>query len=381
MLIFENNELTYPIYKRSISLLISKDFADKLSGKISLNNAQDSEQVNRRRELLAVEAETKKNKIKEAHGKNSYNKQVMDEFFTKLNKKMDDRLNDKEKLFKNILGNERAVPDILEILSVRAASIKRISPIIQLLPWLSNELVTLVNKPQYRKRSDVKVKDPNLAISYVGLDNLKQVMPTFILKHLLPNTTGPFRLLKRKLWNDSLSIALASAVLAKEEGLDEFTAFTAGMFSNIGRLIVTSTYLESYNDLHRRELERAYDKKDKNRHEALIEIESSPELLHKQLLARSDKVTADIIETMRFDRLQITKPLNDLAYTNDYKSMSAMAQIITKAKTYVTFRGLAKDELISKEEIQMLMAVVKMTPSCLSLLKKSDIDHIKLKFS
>lgn len=381
MLIFENNKLTYSIYKKYLALLISKDFADKLSGKISLNNAQDSEQVNRRRELLAVEEETNKNKIKEAHGKNHFNKQVMDEFYTKLNDKMDKQLKDKEKLYHNILGNDNAVPDTLELLSVKAASIKRIAPIIQLLPWLSAELVALVNKPQYRKRSDVQVTDPNLAISYVGLDNLKQVMPTYILKHLLPNTTGSFRLLKRKLWNDSLAIGLASVVLAKEEGLDEFTAFTTGMFSNIGRLVVTSNYLESFNDLHRRELENSYDKKDKNRHEALIEIEKSPELLLEQLSSRSDKVTADIIEAMGFDRLPITKPIWDLAHINDHKKMSPMAQVIAKAKAYVTLRALAKDELISKEEVKILMATVKLSTNCFSLLKKSDIDHIKLKFN
>lgn len=381
MLIFDNNEVTAAIYERSLSLLISKDFADKLSGKVSLNGPQDSEQVNRRRELLAVEEETNKNKIIEAHGKNHFKNQVMEQFFIQLNKNMSQQLDNKEELYKNTLQNNKAIPDVLEILCLKATSIKRIAPLINLLPWLSTDIINLVNKPQYRKRADVQVTDPHLAISYVGLDNLKQVMPTFILKHLLPNTTGSFKLLKRKLWNDSLSIALASSIIAEEEGLDRFTAFTAGMLSNIGRLVVTRCYLQAYSDLHRRELEKAFDKKDKKRHEALAESDSSPELLLEQLTLRSNKVTADIIELMNFERLQITKPIFDLAYATDFENMCPIAKVIAKAKAYVTFRGLARDELISKDEMKVLLTSVKITSKCLELLKKSDIDHIKLNFN
>ena len=88
------------------------------------------------------------------------------------------------------------------------------------------ELINLVNKPQYRKRSDVQVNEPNLALSYVGLDNLKLVMPTFMLKHWLPTSTAPYPLMKRKLWNDSLSVALAAQLLAKEHGLDRIYRFS-----------------------------------------------------------------------------------------------------------------------------------------------------------
>jgi len=381
MRLFNNNELTAAIHTRSLSLLIGKDFADKLSGKMSLNGPQDSEQVNRRRELLAVEEETNKNRIIEAHGKNHYKNQVMEKFLIKLDENISLQFDNKDNLYNKTLNINNAIPDILEILCLKAASIKRIAPLINLLPWLATDLVNLVNKPQYRKRADVQVTDPNLAISYVGLDNLKQVMPTFIFKNLLPNTTGPFKLLKRKLWNDSLSIALASALLAEEAGLDTFTAFTAGMFSNIGRLVVTRCHLQTYSDLHRRELEKAYDHKDKKKHEALVELESSPELLLEQLTSHSEQITADIIELMNFERLQITEAIFDLANATDFEKMCPIAKVVAKAKTYVTFRGLAKEELISSEETKTLFTSVKITPKCIALLKKSDIDHIKLKFN
>lgn len=381
MQIFNNNEHVLSIYNKSISLLIGKGFAEQLNGKVSVARHQDSEQLNRRRELLSIEEETNKNKIIEAHGKNHFKTQVMEQFFAKVTKQINTEFDNKDNLYNTVLNIEDAAPAILEILCLNAASIKRIAPLINSLPWLSSEVVNLVNKPQYRKRADVQVSDPTLAISYVGLDNLKLVMPTFIIKHWLPSTTSPFPLLKRKLWNDSLSIALASSVLAEQEGLDKFTAFTTGMFCNIGRLAVTCCSLQNYNELYKSELQKAYDNKDKKLHDILIELDSAPDLLLEQLTYRSDKVAADMIELMQFDRLQIIEPIFDLAYANNYKDMCPIAQIVAKAKTFIAFRNLTKEELISKDEAKTLLSAVNMTQNCINLLKKSDINHIKLQFN
>lgn len=381
MQIFEDNKLVSPLYSRALSLAISKEFAHQKNGKIYVAKHQDSEQANRRRELLAVEEETNKNKIIEAHGQEHFKTQVMNAFFDKVKRKINHEFDNKESLYANVLKIEDAAPSIMEILSVKAASINRISPLAKALPWLCTELINLVNKPQYRKRSDVQVTEPSLALSYVGLDNLKLVMPTFMLKHWLPISTSPFPLMKRKLWNDSLSVALASQALAKEQGLDEFTAFTAGMLSNIGLLAVTRCFLNTYSELHTNELREAYENKDKRLHDVLVELDAAPDLLLEQLISRNSKIAADMIELMRFDRLLITEPMFDLAYATNISHMCPIAKLVTKAKTYVAFRALAKDDLISTDEAKILLTAGQLSSSDISLLKKRDIDHIKLIFN
>jgi HD-like signal output (HDOD) protein len=380
MQIFENNDLVAPIYRRAMCLLISKDFAEQQSGKVAITNLQNSEQTNRRRELLAVEEEANKNKIIKAHGESHFTDQVMSKFFAYVTSEVNKAFDNKENLYNNVLKIEDGAPNILEILSVRAASINRITPLAKSLPWLATELVNLVNKPQYRKRADVQVSDASLALSYIGLDNLKLVMPTFMLKHWLPNSTAPYALMKRKLWNESLAIAMSSSVLAKKAGMDEFTAFAAGMFSNLGLLAVSRCFLSTYSELHQQELKEAYDNKDKKLHDTLVRFDASPELLLEQIISRSSQVSADLVELMRFDRLRITEAIFDLAYTEDFQKMSPLAQIITKAKAYVAFRSLAKEELISSDEAKLLLKTVSITPQEITLLKKSDIDHIKLNF-
>ena len=381
MQIFENKDQVSAIYNRAISLSISKSFAHQQNGDIPNAAKQNSEQENRRRELLAVEEQTHKNKIIKEHGQSHYKSQVKNKFFTQVMAKVNNEFYNKEGLFSEVLKIDGTAPTIFELLSVKAASINRISPLVKALPWLANDLITLVNKPQYRRRADVQVTESNLALSYIGLDNLKLVMPTFFLKRLLPLNTKPFPLMKRKLWNDSLSIAMATRILAEKQGIDGFTAFTAGMLSNVGYLAVTRCFLDIYNDMHNKESQVAYNARDKKRHDVFLDIDAAPELLLEQISKQSCKIGADLIELMRFDRLRITEAMFDLAYNTDIKEMCPIAQAIAKAKAYVCFRSLAKENLIESDEVNLLLTTVEITPKEVSLLKKSDIDHIKLNFS
>lgn len=381
MQIFDTNDTISTIHQRSLSLCISKDFAGQQHGKVNIIHFQGSEQENRRRELLAVEVKAQQDKIVAAHGEEHFRNQVMELFYSQVRSRVNEEFDNKTQLYNNVLCIEDAAPTILELLSLRATSINRIKPLATSLSWLSADLVSLVNKPQYRKRADVQVNDASLALSYIGLDNLKLVMPTFILKHWLPNSTAPYGLMKRKLWNDSLSVALAASALAQEKGLDRYTAFTTGMLSNVGQLAVTRCFLTTYNDMYKEELRQAFEAKDKRLHNVLVKVDNSPELLLEQLVLRSSKLSADLIELMQFDRLQITEAMFDLAYSENITKMCPIAQLVAKAKAYINYRSLTKATLINDEETKHLFDIVKLDKAEIALLKKSDIDHIKLKFN
>jgi HD-like signal output (HDOD) protein len=381
MQIFEKNPTVALIYQRSLSLLICKDFAEQENGKITMIDYQGSEQENRRRQLLSVELQAQQDKIIAEHGEEYFRKQTKHHFFTRLRSKINNDFDNKEHLYHKVLGVDDACPAILDNLSARAASVNQIKGLAASLNWLSSDLINLVNKPQYRKRADVQVNDAKLALSYIGLDNLKLVMPTFTLKHWLPNTTVPFGLMKRKLWNDSLAVALAARCLAKETGQDEFTAFTAGMLSNIGAFAVTRCYLTTFSETHKQQVRSAYENKDKRLHDVLLKIKASKKLLLEQLMMRSASLSADLVETMAFERLVITEPIFDLAYATCLDKMHPIAQLVVKAKAFVTFRTLSKEALITTEESSTLFEIAHLSPDDLALLKKSDIDHIKLHFS
>lgn len=380
MHIFDNDKKLSAIYQRALGLYISKEFATELIGHIGDQAQQNSEQTNRRRELLAVEEQAKQDKIIKAHGETHFRNQVMGEFMDEIIAGVNAELDSKESCY-NMLNVEDAAPAILELLSLKTASINRINPLVQSLPWLIEEVVNLVNKPQYRKRADVRVTDPRLAISFIGLDNLKLLMPTFILKHWLPVSSSPYPLMKRKIWNDSLSVALAAKVLAEHHELDWFSAFTTGMFSNLGYLAVSRCFLQKYNDKYNTDLRAAYDKRDKKIHDIMVQFTLPPETLMTMLKTHSHKLGAELVELMRFDRLAITEAIFDLAHNNDFDKMCPIAQLVAKARAYVAYRALAKDYLIESDEAKVLLKAVRLDSTELKLLKSSDITHLKLNFN
>ena len=381
MQFFENNEHISAIYHRAICLTISKDFAHSQKGEVFVAKYQDSEQADRRRELLAVEQRANKEKVIEEHGQKQFVNEVSKKLLTKVHQRIVDEFDNKEKLFSQTLKIEAAACDILELISVKAASIKRITPLVNSLPWLADNLINLVNKPQYRKRSDVKVSEPSLAVSYIGLDNLKMVMPTFILKHWLPVSTAPFGAMKRKLWQDSLAIAMATKILANNEGIDEYQAFAGGMMSNIGILAVSRTFTQVYNEIHQKELKSAYDKRDKRLHDALSNIEATPDLLLELMSSHSSKLAGELVELMRFDRLNVTEAVFDLSFNDNRNKMCKLAQLILKAKAYVFYRCLNNDDLIDEDEAKTWLKAVGLTAKEIAQLNRADIDHIKLQFN
>ena len=133
--------------------------------------------------------------------------------------------------------------------------------------------------------------------------------------------------------------------------------------------------------MYKKEVREAFESKDKRLHNVLSKIEASEELLLEQLTMRSSQLSADLIEIMSFRRMGITEPIFDLAYADTIEKMHPIAQVVAKAKAYVAFRALAKEQLINSDESKALLSVVKLTPGEITLLKKSDIDHIKLNFS
>ena len=248
------------------------------------------------------------------------------------------------------------------------------------MPWLANDFINLVNKPQYRKRAEVQVTDANLALSYIGLDNLRMLVPTFLIKHWLPQNTSPFPLLKRKIWNDALSIAIVAQTLAKARQVNPSTAYTAGMLCNIGIITVIRSVFDIYTQELKQSLLKAYQDRDKRLYEVLLELRMGPELLLEHFVKYNSTITAEIIELMRFENMPITEPAFELADQENVEHMSPIACIVIQAISFVAVRNLAKETLITEEESQLWMDSVKLTKADINLLKRTDIDHLKLNF-
>ena len=298
---------------------------------------------------------------------------------------MNKQLEDVDSVVHETIGIQDSVPAILEILAVRSASVGRLEPLVKDLSWLGRELVAFVNLPFYRKQrnkhTSVQVDNPLLALRYIGLDNLKFVVPTFAVRHWMPHSTEPFPLLKRRLRDNSMACAIAAQELAKLNGVNEVHAFTLGMLLDVGKIALVRLYLRTFERVWQRQVAKAREEQKKDLHTALLELKPDPLFLSSLLRTLSMKVTATVIEQMSFKYLpfnavmqQLTTPL---AKNDEYLPLT---EVILKARCYAQYLSLNEHQLVEQDETEHWFAHFNFTQEELDQLAKCNFDrfHIQI---
>ncbi|WP_157718172.1 HDOD domain-containing protein [Halopseudomonas xinjiangensis] len=100
-----------------------------------------------------------------------------------------------------------------------------------------SEVMRLANSPFYRRSSDARSLEQ--AVLVLGQRGLRQMVANIMLKPVYNSRRGHFSSIAAPLlWGQAEKTAAISAALAREEGdPDEFSAYLAGLSSNLGLLI------------------------------------------------------------------------------------------------------------------------------------------------
>jgi HD-like signal output (HDOD) protein len=371
--------------ERAHDLLLGHSFAQRQIGFIHTLEIDYGESMEQRT-LLEVEvaAEKKRQKVSTAHHK--YRAQASKQLHQVIETAMNKQLEDIDTVIHETIGIQDSVPAILDILAVRSASVGRLEPLVKDLSWLGRELVAFVNLPFYRqqrnKHTSVKVDNPLLALRYIGLDNLKFVVPTFAVRHWMPHSTEPFPLLKRRLRDNSMACAIAAQEIAKLNGVNEEHAFTLGMLLDVGKIALVRLYLRTFERVWQRKVTMARDEQKKDLHTALLELKPDPLFLSSLLSKLSLKVTATVIEQMAFRYLpfnavmqQLTTPL---AKNDEYLPLT---KVILKARCYAQFLSLNEHQLVESDETERWFAHFDFTKEELEQLAKCNFEHFHIQIN
>ncbi len=336
-------------------LLISYQFARK-QRLLVLGEEDDEfgENVDDTRHLLDVEVSARENRQVEEFSKAVCKQEMTNELNAEISAEFRVRVLDVENITENIIGINDTIPAILDILSVRSASIARINPLVANLPWLVDDLIQFVNLPQYRsisnKKKNVRVDKHRTALSYVGLDNLPFVLPSFALRKWIPHSTEPFRLMKRKLWESGLGAAICCRKLAAMSGENEAAAFTAGMFHDLGKSAIIRLYFKIFDEIWKQKLTHARENRLKDEHDGLVDLTPDPAMLRSLFGEFSSSLSASIVEHFNLKRFIFLPAMEEHASDLPYEKMSPAGQILSKGIAYSRYKTLQRHNLISKDE-------------------------------
>lgn len=352
-------------------LLISYDFARNNNGVGShiLESIHNQTLEEDTRQLLEVEETAQQERESALADKqtNQNNKSIS------LNQKVieivETQLQDTNEIYTEVLQIQDSVIAILDLLSVRSASIARVEPLVNNLPWLGSEIIKFVNLPVYKKaNSKVKLDKVRTALGYIGIENLNYIIPTFAFKKWIPHSTEPFRLMKRKLWESGMGAAICCQKLAAMQGLPENAAFCAGMFHGLGQSAIVRLYLRAFDQEWKAQLTTARESRDKENHDALVDLEPDGATLCNLMSKHAIQLSANLASQFNLKRLIFADALNQYAHETDMKAYEPMTKIIAQGVCYSRYKMLQKHSLIAKHEAKIYYKE--------HLLKSTDISEL-----
>lgn len=365
------------------ALMISTSNANALVGKIvpGVVRYEESEQGYARRELLNVERQTIEDKKLKEINDESYVDRVRNQFHQVLIQRFDEQIADTHTLYYDILGLSDSLPELLDMLAIRASSIARIEPLAARTPWLFDELLKVVNAPQHRRRDSrgkvIIVDNLRTALSFINIDNLKMLIPALAFRRTIPQVTDPYPQIKARSWQYSLGVALVASELSESVGVRQNDAFVLGMLEGLGRNAITRLYFRLFERVQREELEAAQRDKLRDKHDALTKITPSSNFLHALWSDFADKVVSELIDHMQFKRVFITDAARAISQADDQAEFP-LAKLIQQARVYAQYRVLSAHRLISTDEGKTMLRFSELPISEIQTLKMLNIATLPL---
>lgn len=298
--------------------------------------------------------------------------QVAEELFLKLGKF--------DTVASTVFNLAEGFPAVLDVLSARALTLSQLENLISPVEWLKEDLLKLVNQPQYRNKtpSGNFIKELKPAIGLLGIETMKQILPVFALKRSLPHATDPFTGFKSQIWQYSIAVALAAQRLAEETGENAFVAYCAGLFHSLGYLVVTRTYLRTYQQVKQAAMLKARDARDTELTDALDSLDADASFLNSCFAEFAAIISADLVSKWGLKRLPLSQVLDQVAEGVGYSGASRLTEIVHQAVCFVQAQTLRKYKLLDDAEEIAWMQAVQLRPEHRQLLQQTRLDRLEI---
>ncbi|MBF39931.1 HDOD domain-containing protein [Idiomarina sp. UBA4520] len=337
--------------KRFINYLISFPFARKARSKA---DGVEDEEKEQRRKLLEVERLNYEERDRKAQARQRFSDRVSEELHEEIYHRALETIEDGDYVRERLIPLPEKLPELLDTLSLKAASMRRIESLVQGMDWFHTGLLRTVNQPPFIDRNkQVKLDNLRVAMSFVGTENLRLLAPAYIMQNWLPPSTHPFTLFRRKVWEHSLGTAIAAHNIAVERKLkDPILAYTMGMFHELGKIALTKLYLKLFDEVQREFAMASVNDKSPERHNALVQLTPDEHFLRDLMLEKDKEVSYLVAEGWGLKRVPVSKHL--LAFTQANRTTpkydSDYAEVLAQANAYCEFRMMREVDLASLEE-------------------------------
>ena len=380
----DNTDIRQEVDNRFYNLLIGLSNAQEVAG-VEVEGkvkAEQSEQFNARRNLLRVEKLAKRDMELNKRSEENFVEGVRTRLNAEVCNRLEAKLEETAELYSKQLAMHEDLPDLLDTLTVKAASIAKLEPMVGSIGWLANDLLKMVNTPKYRKTDRlgrvVVVENLRMALSFLGMENLKMVIPSMVFRRAIPQITDPYPAFKTKIWEHAIGSALSCQRIAMLSKVDPAHAFILGMFHELGKLIVAKLYFKTFDEVHREALIEAHNEQKREEHGALHKIGPTSDYLLTLMWKHSLPVSARIISYMGMRRVFIANAMEEFSLKTPIKNMSPQAKVLLQGNGYSKYSMLRRYKLINAEEAKTFIKELQIPATTILALQSTDIRRLNL---
>jgi hypothetical protein len=340
------------------------------------------EQSKTSRSLLRVEKQAIREKDLNIKSDLNYLNAIAMQVDAEVEKRFEESFEDTDYLYSKIIGIDAALPALLDLVGIKAATISKIEPLATELPWFFNDLIKFVNQPKYR-RTDHKgkvviVETMRVGLNFFGLENLMILITSLAFKRSLPQITDPFPQIKLRIWEEALATAISCKKIASVVGVNQNHAFCLGMLQNMGKVVVSKLYFRLFESVLREALLETQNEQKHDEHSALTRITPSGQFLNQLIDKHALNISARLIDKMAMKRVFIANALFEVANNQPTAELSPLALVLKQGNAYAQYRMLKGHKLIDLQQSRDFIRALGMPKGSLEVLKATDVRSLDL---
>lgn len=335
-------------------------------------------QVESTRSLLAIDAQARQSREAGAQAKAQFTEFAQAHLHDEVADELLRKLHNIDQVMASLFDAGAEFYPVLDLLSDKVVTVNKLDPLVSKVSWLNEELLRLVNQPQYRNRtaSGAMIKDIKTALRFLGVESLQLIIPVYAMRRMIPHSTDPFTSLKTKLWEYSLAVAIAARKLSENSAEHPYNAFCAGLFHTLGHTVVVRNYLRTYQQVRQEQLLQARESRDTQLTDTLDALKPDASFLCESLTEFAAVLSADITSRWQLSTLPLCQTLDQLAEGAGFAGCSPLARLVLQAQTFVQWQMLHKQQLISTAEAESWFGQVQLTKDNIDTLSQTNLNRL-----
>lgn len=340
------------------------------------------EQSKTARSLLRVEKQAIREKDLNAKSDKSFLGKIAEQIDAEVEIRLEESIKDTDYLYSKIVGLDKALPKLLDLVNVKAATISKIEPLASELPWFFNDLMKFINQPKYRRLDQkgkvIVVETMRVGLSFFGLENLIIIISSLAFKRTLPQITDPYPQIKLRIWEEALATANSCKQIASVVGVNQNNAFCLGMLQVLGKVVVSKLYFRLFENVLRDALLETQQVQKHEEHSALTRITPSGAFLNQLIDKYALRISANLIDKMAMQRVFIANAMYEVANNESNAELSPLGLVLKQGKAYAQYRMLKGHKLIDLQQSKEFVGTLRMPKGSLEILKTTDMRTLDL---